>query len=169
MPNILDGLQSFYEREKLANEIEQSASEDQQCNALHWRLKLWRSCLYPRCMVSRSNSQTQASLFLIPFLDSFGWFPVPHYYVPGHPGNVIKRQSRRHTRHTRLQSSWEMFDFEGVSSASITYSKYGAQGQASPRGRVVYFGHFVAEANPRPAYVRHILMPAHDVARHISL
>ena len=35
MPNILDGLQSFYEREKLANEIEQSASEDQQCNALH--------------------------------------------------------------------------------------------------------------------------------------
>ena len=35
MSNILDGLQCFYEREKLANEIEQSASEDEKYNALH--------------------------------------------------------------------------------------------------------------------------------------
>ena len=35
MPNILDGLQFFYEREKLANEIDQSASEDQKYNAFH--------------------------------------------------------------------------------------------------------------------------------------
>ena len=35
MYNILDGLQCFYEREKLADEIEQGASEDQKYNALH--------------------------------------------------------------------------------------------------------------------------------------
>ena len=54
MDNILDGLQCFYKREKLANEIEQSASEDQKYNALHIShvvemystLFLW---LCPRC------------------------------------------------------------------------------------------------------------------------
>ena len=35
MDSILDGLQYFYEREKLANEMEQSASKDQKYNALH--------------------------------------------------------------------------------------------------------------------------------------
>ena len=35
MSNVLDGLQYFYEREKLVNEIEQSASENQKYNALH--------------------------------------------------------------------------------------------------------------------------------------
>ena len=35
MPNVLDGLQCFDEREKLANEIDQSASEDKQYSALH--------------------------------------------------------------------------------------------------------------------------------------
>ena len=38
MPNILDGLdglQSFYQREKLANEIDETASKDQKYNALH--------------------------------------------------------------------------------------------------------------------------------------
>lgn len=35
-PNILDGSESFYEREKLRTEIEQNASEDQKYNALHF-------------------------------------------------------------------------------------------------------------------------------------
>ena len=35
MLNILDGLQCFHEREKLATEIEQRTGEDQKYNALH--------------------------------------------------------------------------------------------------------------------------------------
>ena len=37
MPNILDGLQFFYEREKPAKEIDQSAGEEQKYNAFHFQ------------------------------------------------------------------------------------------------------------------------------------
>ena len=40
MPNILDGLQCFYKREELANEIDENASEDQKYKALHLRPKV---------------------------------------------------------------------------------------------------------------------------------
>ena len=40
MPNVLDGFHRFYDREKLANKIDQSASEGQKYSALHFKLYL---------------------------------------------------------------------------------------------------------------------------------
>ena len=78
MPNILDGLQCFYEREKLANEIEQGASEDQKYNALH------SSCgdvvvTVPKVSVKCKQSQ---AAFRVQLITQFG---CPHWYTCSHP------------------------------------------------------------------------------------
>ena len=55
MPYVLDGLQCFYERENLVNEMEQSASENQKYNALHL------SCgdFFDSCLVEQQLNQSE--------------------------------------------------------------------------------------------------------------
>ena len=72
VPNVLDGLQCFYEREKFVNEIEQSASENQKYNALHLScgdvFDSYLMAVVPKMLWSQGRTavrQHEAAIFLV--------------------------------------------------------------------------------------------------------